>query len=238
MAVFGRPFFLQENLNLYIYTMRSVIITAGGMGKRMKSALPKQFLSICDKPLLMHTVEKFYHFDPSIQIIITLPDVWREYWEALIAENEFKIPHRVVSGGAERYHSIKNALEYCLGDVIAIHDGVRPLVSAETLTTCFDSVKLNDAVIPVLDLKSSLRKISNGLSEAVDRSSFVEVQTPQCFKKEVILDSYKGEYHTKITDDASLAEEAGYTITCVPGNEENIKVTSQTDLLFAELLLK
>ena len=218
--------------------MRSVIITAGGIGKRMKSALPKQFLPVHDKPLLMYTVEKFYHFDPNIQIIITLPEVWREYWEALVAENEFKIPHRVVSGGAERYHSIKNALEYCLGNVIAIHDGVRPLVSTETLETCFDAVKLNDAVIPVMELKSSLRKLSNEMSEAVDRTSFVEVQTPQCFKKEVIMDSYKGEYHTKITDDASLAEEAGYKITCVNGNEENIKVTSQTDLLLAELLLK
>ena len=218
--------------------MRSVIITAGGIGKRMKSALPKQFLPICDKPLLMHTLEKFYHFDPKIQIVLTLPDVWREYWEALVAENEFKIPHRVVSGGAERYHSIKNALQYCLGDVIAIHDGVRPLVSSKTLDACFDSVKSNDAVIPVLDLKSSLRKISNGISEVVDRSSFVEVQTPQCFKKEVIIASYQREYHDKITDDAGLAEEAGFKITCVSGNEENIKVTSQTDLLFAELLLK
>ena len=218
--------------------MRSVIITAGGIGKRMKSALPKQFLPICDKPLLMHTLEKFYHFDPKIQIVLTLPDVWREYWEALVAENEFKIPHRVVSGGAERYHSIKNALQYCLGDVIAIHDGVRPLVSSKTLDACFDSVKSNDAVIPVLDLKSSLRKISNGISEVVDRSSFVEVQTPQCFKKEIIIASYQQEYHDKITDDAGLAEEAGFKITCVSGNEENIKVTSQTDLLFAELLLK
>lgn len=218
--------------------MRSVIITAGGIGKRMKSALPKQFLPVGDKPLLMYTLEKFYHFDPKIQIVLTLPDVWREYWEALVAENEFKIPHRVVSGGLERYHSIKNALDYCLGDVIAIHDGVRPLVSAETLQTCFEAVNSNDAVIPVLEVKSSLRKRTGDKSEAVDRNSFVEVQTPQCFKKEVILDSYKKEYHSRITDDAGLAEEAGYTITCVPGNEENIKVTSQTDLLFAEMLLK
>jgi len=218
--------------------MRSVIITAGGIGKRMKSALPKQFLPIGGKPLLMYTLEKFYHFDPNIQIILTLPDVWREYWEALIAENEFKIPHRVVSGGVERYHSIKNALEYCLGEVIAIHDGVRPLVSTETLQTCFDAVKSNDAVIPVLEVKSSLRKISGNQSEAVNRSAFVEAQTPQCFKKGVILTSYQKEYHSQITDDAGLAEEAGYRITCVPGNEENIKVTSQTDLLFAELLLK
>ena len=218
--------------------MRSVIITAGGIGKRMKSALPKQFLPIHDKPLLMYTVEKFYHFDPNIQIIITLPEVWREYWEALIAENEFKIPHRVVSGGEERYHSIKNALEYCLGNIIAIHDGVRPLVSVETLETCFKSAELNDAVIPVMELKSSLRSLTNEESIAVDRTSFVEVQTPQCFKKEVIFNSYKGAYHSKITDDASLAEEAGYKITCVSGNDENIKVTSQTDLLLAELLLK
>lgn len=218
--------------------MRSVIITAGGIGKRMKSTIPKQFLPIADKPLLMHTIEKFYHFDPSIQIILTLPEVWRDYWEALVAENEFRIPHRVASGGKERYHSIKNALEYCLGDVIAIHDGVRPLVSVETLKVCFDKIKSNDAVIPVLELKSSLRKIKNSHSEAVDRRSFVEVQTPQCFKKDVILRSYQGDYHERITDDASLAEEAGYSITCVQGNEENIKITSQTDLLFAGLMLK
>lgn len=215
----------------------SVIITAGGKGKRMKSSLPKQFISIWDKPILMYTIEKFYHFDSNFQIIVTLPEEWKEYWEALVAEHDFKIPHRVVSGGEERYHSIKNALTYCYGDFVLIHDGVRPLVNDKTLSNCVKSIRSKQAIIPVVPLADSLRKINGELTNSVDRTEYLIVQTPQCFKKEVLEKSYALDYHDGITDDASLVEEAGFNVESVDGNIENIKITTQADLRFAELFL-
>ncbi len=215
----------------------TVIITAGGIGKRMESSLPKQFIPIKDKPILMHTIEKFYHCDPKIQIIITLPIEWKDYWEKLVLETNFKIPHRVINGGKERYHSIKNALKYCLGDFISIHDGVRPLVSHSTLKNCASQIRHHDAIIPVIPLIDSLRKKKENSTKAVDRSDFLLVQTPQCFKAEVIKKAYNQPYHTKITDDASLVEEAGFNITTVEGNPENIKITNQSDLKYASLFL-
>ena len=215
----------------------SVIITAAGIGKRMGSSLPKQFILVKEKPLLMHTIEKFYHFDSTIQIIVTLPEVWREYWEALIVENDFKIPHRVVVGGEERYHSIKNALQFCHGEYVAIHDGVRPLVSHNTLKNCTQNIRKHEAIIPVIPLIDSLRKKKGTSSEVVNRSDYILVQTPQCFTKNVIEKAYELPYHEGITDDASLVEEAGFSIATVDGNVENIKVTCQADLKYAALFL-
>lgn len=216
----------------------SIIITAGGIGKRMGSSLPKQFISIFGRPILMYTLEKFYHFNPKNELILTLPEEWRSFWEALIEEHDFKIPHRVVTGGKERYDSIKYALDFCFNDFIAVHDGVRPMVSEETIKSCFDAVQKLGAVIPVVPLKESLRKLNTENTEAVDRSSFVTVQTPQVFKAEILKKAYEIPYHDKITDDASLVEESGVEIHTVLGNEENIKITSQTDLYFTEVLLK
>lgn len=216
----------------------SVIITAGGIGKRMNSSLPKQFIQISDKPILMYTIEKFYHFDPKCQILITLPEEWKSYWEELVIEQDFKIPHRVVSGGDERYHSIKNAIQFCYGDYIAVHDGVRPLVSEETIQKCMAKLRKSDAVIPVVSIAESLRmKGDSGKTLAVDRNEFLIVQTPQCFKRETLEKAYSLEYHSKITDDAGLVEEAGFTISTIKGNSENIKITTQADLKFAELFL-
>lgn len=216
----------------------SIIITAGGIGKRMGSSLPKQFISIFGKPILMYTLERFYHFNPKNEIILTLPEEWRSFWEALIEEHDFKIPHRVVTGGKERYDSIKHALDFCFNDFIAVHDGVRPMVSEETIKSCFDGVLKFGAVIPVIPLKESLRKVSGENSESVDRSSFVAVQTPQVFEAKILKKAYEIPYHDKITDDARLVEESGVKIHTVLGNEENIKITSQTDLHFSEVLLK
>lgn len=217
----------------------SVIITAGGIGKRMNSSLPKQFIQISDKPILMYTIEKFYHFDPKCQILITLPEDWRSYWEDLVVEHDFKIPHRVVGGGDERYHSIKNAIEFCYGDYIAVHDGVRPLVDEDTIRKCMNKLKKFEAVIPVVSIVESIRrKVGKGRTEAVDRSEFLIVQTPQCFTKATLEKAYALDFHERITDDASLAEEAGFEIITVEGNPENIKITTQADLKYAELFLK
>jgi len=217
----------------------SVIITAGGIGKRMNSSLPKQFIQIAEKPILMYTIEKFYHFDPKCQILITLPEDWKSYWEELVIEQDFKIPHRVVSGGDERYHSIKNAIQFCYGDYIAVHDGVRPLVNEATIQKCIAKLKKTDAVIPVVSIAESVRKKGeNGKTLAVDRNEFLIVQTPQCFKRETLEKAYSLAYHSKITDDAGLVEEAGFVVSTIQGNSENIKITTQADLKYAELFLK
>lgn len=216
----------------------SVIITAGGIGKRMESVLPKQFIPIHDKPVLMYTIERFYHFDPKCEILVTLPEDWLIYWKNLMVEQDFKIPHRIVEGGEERYNSIKNALSHCSGEYIIVHDGVRPMVNEDTISRCLHLVRKTGAVIPVLSLKESLRKVEGENTVAVDRSEYMIVQTPQCFKKEIILKAYERDYHTAVTDDACLVEESGVIISTVEGNEENIKITTQADLRYAELLLK
>ncbi len=215
----------------------SVIITAGGSGARMGSSIPKQFIQLNEKPILMYTIERFYHFDPKAQLIVTLPEEWNSYWEDLLIENDFRIPHRVVTGGNERYDSIKNALEYCIGKYIVVHDGVRPLVSADTLERCFNAVKQYCAVIPVINLKESLRQKGDGATKAVDRADYLLVQTPQCFEKEILLRAYKKPYDSSITDDATLVESIGVPIKTVDGNDSNIKITTQSDLSFAEYLL-
>ncbi|MDX2359365.1 MAG: 2-C-methyl-D-erythritol 4-phosphate cytidylyltransferase [Crocinitomicaceae bacterium] len=216
----------------------SVIITAGGIGKRMNSTLPKQFIPVKEKPILMRTIEQFYQFDPHVQIILTLPDEWKGFWEALALENDFTIPHRVISGGKERYDSVKSALDFCLNEYIVVHDGVRPIVSFGTLKNCFEAIKNHDAVIPVLPISESVRIKDGNTTKAVDRSNYMLVQTPQCFRKSVLVKAYEQPYHAGITDDATLVESAGYSITTVEGNPENIKITNQSDLKYAEGILK
>ena len=216
----------------------SIIITAGGIGKRMGAKLPKQFMLIKERPLLMYTLEQFYNFDTKAQIILTLPSEWKEYWEKLIYDNDFKIPHRIIEGGTERYHSVKNALELCVGDYVMVHDGVRPLVQLDTINTCAIEVKSKRAVVPVVPVNESMRVVTGDSSKAINRSEYRTVQTPQCFERELLAKAYQQEFHEGITDDAGLVEESGVKISMVEGNVENIKITTKTDLLYAEQLLK
>lgn len=217
---------------------KSVIITAGGLGKRMGSDLPKQFLVLGGKPVLVHTLELFYKYDPTIEIILTLPNDWRGYWETVIDKYYCRVPHVVVNGGEERYHSIQNALKRCSGSFIAVHDGVRPFVSFETLDRCFSALNQYESVVPVMKLKESLRQMSEKSSKAVDRANYRLVHTPQCFKAAVLRKAYEQEYHEKVTDDACLVEELGYTIHLVESNEENIKLTTPFDFLIAEIIVQ
>lgn len=218
-------------------TAISVIITAGGTGQRMNASLPKQFLLIHEKPILMRTLEQFYQFNPKMQLIVTLPEEWKHHWEELQQDYDFSIPHRVVDGGIERYHSIRNALGYCHGEIVAVHDGVRPLVSHETLKRCLDAMGRSDAVIPVMPFTESIRKREGDRTVSVPRADFLTVQTPQCFRLKVLKKAYELPYHVGITDDAGLVEEAGFRIDTVEGNAENIKITSRMDLKYAELFL-
>jgi len=215
---------------------KSIIITAGGIGKRMESNIPKQFIKVKGVPILMHTITKFFDFDNSIEIILVLPKDHLEFWDELVSEYNFKVPHIIVEGGEERFYSIKNGLKMASGDLIGIHDGVRPFVSLDVIQSVFESTKRFNAVIPVVDLKESIRKVDELESVSVDRSVYKIVQTPQCFTSDIVKEAYLQEYSKEFTDDASVVEKMGAKIHLVSGNDENIKITTPMDLKLASIL--
>jgi len=215
---------------------KTIIITAGGIGKRMGGDLPKQFLRIHNKVILFHTITRFYNYDNQAQILLTLPKEWLTYWNDLCISENFIIPHQVIIGGKERYHSIQKALAAATGDFIAVHDGVRPFVSTDTIARCFECAELNGTAIPVLEIKESLRLVSESISQSVNRAAYRTVQTPQVFQKSLLIEAYRRPFHSAITDDASLVEENGINISLVEGNEENIKVTTPFDLKIGEII--
>lgn len=215
----------------------TVIITAGGIGKRMGGEIPKQFLLLAGKPVLMHAIERFYQFDNQAQIILTLPNQWKDYWEECCEKADFDISHEIIDGGKERFHSIQNALEIARGELIAVHDGVRPLVSRSTIEKCFKTAKTHGNAIPVVQVKESLRKLENQSSTALVRSEYRLVQTPQCFTSDILKKAYKQTYHSAMTDDASLVESMGIQIQLIDGNDDNIKITTPIDLKLAEIVL-
>ena len=215
----------------------SVIITAGGIGKRMGTDIPKQFLEIQGKPILLHCLEKFHSFDSTLEIIITLPADWMSYWTELLKTFQCEIPHRVSTGGQERFHSIQMALSQCTGDFIMVHDGVRPLVSHETIQRCIEGLAHSESVIPVLAVKDSLRVLTKDGSEMVNRNDYKLVHTPQCFKAELLKKAYQTSFHEGMTDDASVVGLIGPEPFLVKSNEENIKITTSSDLAIAAALL-
>ena len=216
-----------------------VIIVAGGTGSRMKSDIPKQFIELCGKPVIMHSIERFYSFDPNLTIIIVLPQHYFTYWTELCSRFDFKIPHNFIAGGYERFHSVKNALVTIHEDgIVFIHDSVRPMVSRKTIENTFLTALEKGNAIPFVPLKETIREITETGSQVADRSSFVNIQTPQCFRLSLIKDAYKTSFKPAFTDDASVLEANGGKIHLVEGNSENIKITDQTDLLIAETLIK
>jgi 2-C-methyl-D-erythritol 4-phosphate cytidylyltransferase len=217
---------------------RSIIITAAGSGRRMGTDRPKQFLEVLGKPVLMHTLERLHRFDPDSQLVVTLPESSLGEWKTLCQAYGFQLPVEIVSGGKERYHSIQNALGHCTGDLIAVHDGVRPLVAAGTLERLFDAAEMHPAVIPVVEVKDSLRILDGNSSRAVARTNYRSVQTPQVFDAVVLRKAYELPFSEQITDDASLVEQSGAPIHLVEGNEENIKLTTPSDLVLAGILLR
>lgn len=211
----------------------SVIVTAGGIGKRMGGDLPKQFLLLTNEPILMLTLRNIYQFDPSCEIILALPEDWKTYWESLVEQFSFSIPHRIVTGGTERFHTVKNALVHCNHELVAIHDAVRPFVNSQLLQDLWIEGTNGNCAIPVVAVKDSLRKVKEGNSQTVDRSHYKLVQTPQIFPKEVLQKAYQQEFKNTFTDDASVVEALGHHITLVDGFVENIKITTPLDLLLA-----
>ncbi|NLI72583.1 MAG: 2-C-methyl-D-erythritol 4-phosphate cytidylyltransferase [Bacteroidales bacterium] len=219
---------------------KTAIIVAGGKGKRMNTEIPKQFLELNGKPILIHTLEKFHQFSNEIELILVLPSTQIDLWRKLCKKHQFFIKHKIVKGGSSRFHSVKNGLSAVKNSngLIAIHDGVRPLVDIETIKRSFDGANEFGASIPVIDVVDSIRKVSGNENEAVDRNVIKLVQTPQVFRSKIILKSYEQPYRKHFTDDASVVESAGYSVKLVEGNRENIKITHMQDLQLAEILLK
>lgn len=213
----------------------TVIITAGGIGKRMQSNIPKQFLVLDELPVLMHTISVFHNWDNDAQIIVTLPKDWWFYWEELIQKYNFEIPYTLIAGGIERYDSIKNALVKAKGEYIAVHDGVRPLIDSDTITRVVELAKQKGSAIPVMPLKESLRKGTVNRNSARNRHEYYTVQTPQCFRKEILHDAYQQPFTPNVTDDSYLVEQIGQPIFLVEGSEFNLKITTPVDMKIAEL---
>ena len=218
--------------------LRSAIIVAGGSGKRMGGPIPKQFLLLKGRPLLCWTIGAFHRYDPTMPIIVVLPEQQIPIWKRLCIGHHFHVPHDTVAGGEERFHSVRNGLAQVKHDgLVAVHDGVRPLVSAELINTCFKAAEEHGAVIPVVPIHSSVRELEGDQSYPVDRSRLRLVQTPQCFRCELLRRGFELTYDDTFTDEASLMERLDVDVCLVEGEEQNIKVTSPLDLRIAELLV-
>lgn len=217
---------------------RHVIIVAGGKGLRMGGDIPKQFLPVGGKPVLMRTLEAFYAFDPSIHIILVLPVDQQAYWKELCAACSFTLPHDIADGGETRFHSVKNGLAYVEEDGwVGVHDGVRPFVSREVIAGCYEAVQTRKAVVPVIGMVETVRHLTETGSETVPRGDYRLVQTPQVFEAQLLKEAYLQEYTDAFTDDASVVEAMGVEVCLVPGNRENIKLTTPFDLKVAEVLV-
>jgi 2-C-methyl-D-erythritol 4-phosphate cytidylyltransferase len=215
------------------------IIVAGGNGLRMGSDVPKQFLLIRGIPVLMYTIQKLFNFDCSMQLILVLPSDEIICWNDLCQQYNFEIPHKIIAGGDTRFQSVKNGLTMTTDcELIAVHDGVRPLVSQETLARCFNCAAQKGTAIPVLPLNESLREGSMSDSVPVDRTRYFIVQTPQVFQASIIKNSYQQTWIPEFTDDASVIGHSGIPVQLVMGNRENIKITFPEDLLMADAFLK
>ena len=217
----------------------SVIIVAGGSGTRMRASVPKQFLELAGKPILMHTMDVFYQFDNNMLIVVVLPADQHQTWNNLCEKFSFSIPHVLAAGGESRFHSVQNGLAKTPNKgIIAVHDGVRPLVAAETISRCFEAAKIAKGVIPVVPVTESVRLIQeNAQSIPVDRDKFVLIQTPQVFDAEILHKAYQQPFSSAFTDDATVVEKLGIGIQLVEGNFENIKITRPLDLLIAEAII-
>lgn len=213
------------------------IIVAGGSGKRMKSAVPKQFLPLDGRPLLMQSIERFYTFDNSIELILVLPAGHHSLWEKLCTEHSFGISHRLVAGGEERFHSVRAGLALVAGEsLVAIHDGVRPLVSHDTIRRCYADAEEFGNAVPFVGPADSVRVVEGDDSRPVARDEVRMIQTPQVFLSSIIIKAYERGFNPSFTDDATVAEASGIKIHLTHGNRENIKITTPEDLAVAHAL--
>lgn len=215
-----------------------VVMVAAGKGQRMLRSTPKQFIPVAGKPILIHSIEKFLSFDPDIEIVLVLNQDFVSLWEDIHQEYLPDIAVKVAHGGKERYHSVSSGLNsISKSEIVGIHDAVRPGVSVATIQRAFASAVKHGSGIPVVPLKDSIRKVEGAASEVVDRSQFRIVQTPQTFRYQLIKEAYKGPIAETVTDDATVYETCHGEVHLVEGDYQNLKITTQEDLFFAESLL-
>lgn len=215
-----------------------VVIVAGGSGKRMGAEIPKQFLELAGRPVLMHTIERFRSFNDAIEIITVLPENQLRHWLELQKKYSFTIPQTIVKGGSHRFFSVKNGLMFVnVPGLVAIHDGVRPFVSIDTIKRCFETAEKLGNAIPSISPTESLRQLTEGGSHPINRLQVKQIQTPQVFNAELIKKAYLQEYRPEFTDDATVLEKTGEKINLIDGNRENIKITNPEDLLISTALL-
>lgn len=228
-----------------------VIIVAGGKGLRMGGDIPKQFLPIGGKPILMRTLERFRAYSETLQIILVLPEAQQDYWQELCKQYEFQVDYQIANGGQTRFHSVQNGLALVPDDaegVVGVHDGVRPFPSIEVITRCYETARQTKAVIPVIPVVETVRQIlpsnqsnpnavSNPSSITVPRDQYRLVQTPQTFDIQLLKAANRQPYNDGFTDDASVVESYGHPITLVEGNRENIKITTPYDITVAEAII-
>jgi len=218
---------------------KSVIVVAAGTGSRMGSDLPKQFLLLEGYPVLMWSILCFLQYDPGISVVVVLPETQIKFWKELCLKHAFHHPHQLVKGGETRFFSVRNGLETLAEtDLVAIHDGVRPLVSQLTIDNCFKQAEATGTAIPVLPVNETLREGSLELSWTVNRNNYYAVQTPQVFKYQILKDAYRQEWDSSFTDDASVVEKCGFPVIMVAGNRDNLKITHPEDLFLASAFLK
>lgn len=220
--------------------MDYIIIVAGGKGLRMGSDIPKQFLPIGGKPVLMRTLERFRQYSPSLQIILVLPKAQQDYWQKLCKEYAFDIDYQLADGGETRFHSVQNGpakIPDNAQGVVGVHDGVRPFPSIDVIRNCYETAREKKAVIPVIPVVETVRHLKGDTSVTVPRNDYRLVQTPQTFDIQLLKAANRQPYNDGFTDDASVVEAFGFNITLVEGNRENIKITTPYDLKIAEVLI-
>ena len=214
-----------------------VIIVAGGKGLRMGSDIPKQFLPIGGRPVLMRTLERFREYSADLQIILVLPEAQQSYWQQLCQQHQFKIAYLLANGGETRFHSVQNGLALIPDNaegVVGVHDGVRPFPSIDVISRCYETARRTGAVVPVVPVVETLRHVAEGTKPHGD---YRLVQTPQTFDIQLLKAANRQPYNDGFTDDASVVEASGFDITLVDGNRENIKITTPYDLKIAEVLI-
>lgn len=219
-----------------------LIIVAGGQGLRMGAPMPKQFLSINGKPILMHTIERFMEALPGINIVLVLHPDYVNLWQELCDKHHFHHTCTITTGGKERFNSVKNGInainDYNENAVVGVHDAVRPLVSVDVIRNAYTQARISGAVVPALPSIESVRILSdNGKSQSIARNKVMMVQTPQVFSLPLLREAYNQPYNADFTDDASVVEAYGHTISLVDGNRENIKLTTPQDMHIAEMLI-
>ena len=214
------------------------VIVAGGKGTRIQSKTPKQFLELCGKPVLLHTLEAFFRYDNALQVILVLPADDFDSWHAIARKYHFNSPLILQKGGETRFQSVKNGLSNIYGEgLVAIHDGVRPLVTEDIIGASFRIASVHQSAVASVRLKESIRMTDQHGTQAVDRSRFRLIQTPQTFDVQLIKKAYELKEDDSLTDDASVAERYGAAISLFEGSYENIKITTPEDLIVAEALL-